>query len=163
MNLRDRLEAGALRLPVPARRLGYRLAYTVLFAGWILTGRVRPGVKCVIVRDHEVLLVRHTYGSRRWELPGGTIAAGEVPLEAARREMREELGVELSDLRELGDDELHPAPRAHGTVHYVRGTLAGGAPRPDPAEIAEACFHPRTSLPAPLGRDVRRELALLNG
>lgn len=162
MNLRDRLEAGAVHLPVPVRRLGYRLAYLVLVAGWVLTGRVRPGVKCAIVRGDEVLLVRHTYGSRRWQLPGGTIAAGEAPFEAARREMREELGVELSDLRELGHDELRPAPRARGTIHYVRGALAGGAPRPDPAEIAEAAFHPRSSLPVPLGRHVRRELALLD-
>ena len=39
------------------------------------------------------MLVRHSYGDRRWMLPGGRIRTGEDPLITARREMYQELGV----------------------------------------------------------------------
>jgi 8-oxo-dGTP pyrophosphatase MutT (NUDIX family) len=49
----------------------------------------------VLIRDGEdrILLVRHVEG--RWQLPGGAVDPGEGPGEAARRECREELGVEV--------------------------------------------------------------------
>jgi predicted NUDIX family NTP pyrophosphohydrolase len=44
-----------------------------------------------------------------WTIPKGTIEAGEEPLEAARREFMEELGVNVpeGDLIELGDIQQH--------------------------------------------------------
>ena len=53
-----------------------------------------PSAACVI-RDAEerILLVRHVEGW--WSLPGGFIDVGETPAEAARREAREEVSVEV--------------------------------------------------------------------
>jgi len=39
-----------------------------------------------------------------WELPGGKVAAGESDAEALVRELREELGVEVTVGARLGDD-----------------------------------------------------------
>jgi ADP-ribose pyrophosphatase YjhB (NUDIX family) len=58
--------------------------------------RVAAGV--LITDDVDrVLLLQPSY-KPTWEIPGGTVAEGESPRAAARRELREELGLE----REIG-------------------------------------------------------------
>ena len=52
----------------------------------------------VIERDGKVLIAKRQEGDRfegRWEFPGGKIEAGESSEECLRRELREELGVEI--------------------------------------------------------------------
>ena len=91
-----------MRLPVPIQRIGYRVAYALLRTYWFIRRPNLSGVKCVLTDGDEVLLVRHTYGPRAWDLPGGAIKRGESPVTAARREMNEELGVSIDDWRALG-------------------------------------------------------------
>ncbi len=52
-------------------------------------------VGCVVIRGEQVLLVRHTYGSAKGKLliPGGYVQVGEMPEDAAMREVLEETGV----------------------------------------------------------------------
>jgi len=60
---------------------------------WHPTFTVGTGVAISDGAGH-VLLVTHSY-SRGWSLPGGLLANTEVPAETARREVREELGLDL--------------------------------------------------------------------
>jgi mutator protein MutT len=58
----------------------------------------------VVQRDGRLLLARRPPGKRHaelWEFPGGKFLPGETPLEAARRELSEELGVEAVSLGTL--------------------------------------------------------------
>src|SRR4051794_21689216 len=92
------------RRVAPLLRAGYRVAYWLITAWSLLAAPRIRGVKCVLRdADGRVLFVRHTYGSRRsWELPGGGARRSEDAAEAARREAREELGVDVVEWRELG-------------------------------------------------------------
>ncbi|WP_282785447.1 MULTISPECIES: NUDIX hydrolase [unclassified Nocardia] len=58
----------------------------------------RVAAGAVIVRESSVLLVRPTYKDH-WDIPGGYVEIGESPLDACRREIREELGITVRDLR----------------------------------------------------------------
>ena len=54
----------------------------------------------VIFNDkREVLLLKHRFrAGSGWGLPGGFMEQGEQPIEALRRELREEIGLELDDV-----------------------------------------------------------------
>jgi 8-oxo-dGTP pyrophosphatase MutT (NUDIX family) len=133
-------------IPVPIRRLVYRVGYRVLQAVWLITRPHLKGVKCVLTDGGRVLLVRHTYGRRWWDLPGGVIQHGEPPSEAARREMAEELGLKGVDWRLVG--EVGVASGRHtDQLHCFCAELPSPALRIDRGELAEARWFAREDLP----------------
>ncbi len=60
------------------------------------------GVAGIIFRGQEVFLIRRSQEPARgeWSLPGGAVEVGETVVEALRREVREETGLEI-DVRDL--------------------------------------------------------------
>jgi 8-oxo-dGTP pyrophosphatase MutT (NUDIX family) len=135
-------------------RLGYRAASVAANAWWSLSGSHNRGAKCVLFNDGEVLLVRQTYGDRRtWDFPGGFVRRREEPLEGARRELGEELGVQAPALRALGPVVVELGRRSD-TVHYFVGELADRRLSPDHVELAELAWFRPGSLPRRLGDHV---------
>ena len=154
-----RPEDALARLPVPLRRVAYRIAHRLLQA-W---SRLRPapvhGVKCVLRNEGRILFIRHTYGDRRlWELPGGGMRRGEPPPVAAAREAREELGVDLV-WRPLAAVEL----RDHRltTVHVFAAEAGSDVVTPDPGELAEVRWAAPGAPPRPLSPSSTAILRLL--
>lgn len=136
------LHRGALRvyrrLPVWARRRVVRTiapGYTV-------------GAMCFIERDDgAMLLVRLSY-RQRWGVPGGLLKRGEQPAEAARREVREEVGLAI-DL--VGEPAVVVDAEAQRVDLVYRARLAVGedatTARPLSPEIVDAHWFPIASLP----------------
>lgn len=106
----------------------------------------------------DVLLLKHSYGPAVWSLPGGGLARGEDPTEAARREVREELGVELARIEAIGTLEEVLSGSPH-TAH-IFAAVCDRQPQPDRREVLEARFFPSHSLPEPLGRSTRARIAV---
>jgi 8-oxo-dGTP pyrophosphatase MutT (NUDIX family) len=147
-------------LSVKLRRYGYQIAYVGLRI-WSFTVRPRlRGVKCILTNEGRVLLVRHTYGPSRWDLPGGTAKRGERPSETARREMAEELGVTLDGLADLGCFTGR-IDRRSDTMHCFHAEIAGQKLTLERAEIAEARWFQRDGLPPNVGLNVRAMVALV--
>jgi ADP-ribose pyrophosphatase YjhB (NUDIX family) len=75
-----------------------RLLYRV-YSAWHRSrpARLTLGVRAVVVEgDGRVCLVRHTYRDG-WFLPGGGVKTGESLVDAMKRELFEETGIELPE------------------------------------------------------------------
>jgi 8-oxo-dGTP pyrophosphatase MutT (NUDIX family) len=136
--------------PLTLRRLGYRLAYRLLQVFWFIARPQKQGVKCLVTDRDRVLLVRHTYGRRSWDVPGGSIKRRESPLSAARREMSEELGLDGTEWAAIGELRGNVDHR-RDTIHCFRAELSEPALRIDHGELATAGWFARNDLPEDLG------------
>ena len=59
------------------------------------------GVKVIIENNGKFLLVRNSYGYKRWTFVGGGIDKGESSEEAGIREVGEEVGLVLKNLKQI--------------------------------------------------------------
>ena len=100
--LRSKPRAGSLGgLRNRAARLAYRAAWRGLRWQSRIFQPVTLGVRVLLIRDGDVLLVRHTYRPG-WFLPGGGVKRRERLANAARREAMEEAGASLGALTLVG-------------------------------------------------------------
>ncbi len=113
----------------------------------------------VRARDGAILLQRRT-DDGLWGLPGGIMEPGEDLEETARRELREEVGVEAKELllwRVFSGKEMYHRYPNGDEVHFVTAVFVGEAqawaPRPDLEECSEARFFPLQALPENLSMD----------
>jgi 8-oxo-dGTP pyrophosphatase MutT (NUDIX family) len=150
-----------MKLPVPARRVAYRAAYWGLRTYWFIRRPELHGVKCAVIDQGRVLLVRHTYGPRHWDLPGGTMRRGEPPIATARREMGEELGLAIEDWQALGELRV-TAFRKRDVLHCFQAELDGRTISIDLGELAVSGWFDPRALPGDLGPFVEPILALID-
>ncbi|HET9428620.1 MAG TPA: NUDIX domain-containing protein [Allosphingosinicella sp.] len=121
------------------------------------------GVKVMIFNPAgELLLIRNSYGkSHVFLLPGGGIGWFETPEDAARREVREEVGLRVDGLSFFATYESR-AEGKRDTVHLFTA-VADAAPTTDSFEIEEAAFFVLENLPETTSSATLRRVAEYRG
>lgn len=107
--------------------------------------KISPAVIVVVTRGNAILLQRNThYKVPYWTLPAGFVDPGETLEEAVHREVREESGIEIANLRYFGS-QAWPFP-SNMMIGY-HAEWASGEIRPDGEEVVEAGWFDRDALP----------------
>ena len=66
---------------------------------------IRKAVWCYLIKDNEVVVTNYKKGNKKegyYDIPGGKIEEGESPKQTAIREMKEETGIEIQNLKYKG-------------------------------------------------------------
>jgi len=132
------------RLPRRLRRWSMRLAHTrfTVTAGAIIFNQ-----------SGQLLLLKHRFrAGSGWGLPGGFLEAGEQPLEALRRELREELALEVAEV-EIFTARSFRKPKQVEVLFRAR---ADGSLTPRTMEVERVDWFSLDALPEGLPRDQRR-------
>ena len=104
-------------------------------------------------KSGQILLLKHRFrAGSGWGLPGGFLEAGEQPLEALRRELREELALEVAEV-EIFTARSFRKPKQVEVLFRAR---ADGSLTPRTMEVERADWFSLDALPEGLPRDQRR-------
>lgn len=111
---------------------------------WLLVKPVSAGVRLLMVRDGQVLLVKHVY-EPFWYLPGGAVERDETLENAARREAREETGASLNDLQLFGAYTNYERGKSDHIIVFLSQTFELTCEGDDEIEFCQ--FFPLDALP----------------
>jgi len=113
--------------------------------GLLAYPRISPAVMVLIERGDELLLARSPHFKPGiFSALAGFVEAGETLEQCAHREVREEVGVQIANLRYF---RSQPWPFPDSLMIAFFADFAGGTITPDPAEIEDAQWFSRRALP----------------
>jgi len=113
--------------------------------GLLAYPRISPAVMVLISRGDDLLLARSPhFRPGMFSALAGFVEAGETVEQCAVREVREEVGLEIANLRYF---RSQPWPFPDSLMIAFFADYAGGEITPDPTEIEAAGWFPRNALP----------------
>jgi 8-oxo-dGTP diphosphatase len=123
---------------------------------WLAEPRFMVTVGAIAVdAGGRVLLLQHEFRTGSgWGIPGGFLEAGEQPLAALRRELREEIGVELDGAELVNVRTLRRPQQVE--IHFRCRVRDASNASPQSMEINRVGWFKLAELPPELDADQRR-------
>jgi 8-oxo-dGTP diphosphatase len=113
----------------------------------------RVGTAILITKGDKVLLMKRKgpHGTGTWSTPGGHLDFGETPEDCAAREAKEEVGVDVVDIRFRSvTNDLFEASGRHYITVWMEGKPLGEPFIASKREVEEIGWFPWDALPQPL-------------
>jgi NAD+ diphosphatase len=129
----------------PTVREGHERARRCPACGHSAYPRISPAMMCLVTRGKEILLARNvSFPAGRYSALAGFLEAGESVEDAVHREVREEVGVAVKNLRYFASQSW---PFPDSLMIAFTAEYAGGELKPNGVEIAEAGWFSKETLP----------------
>lgn len=96
---------------------------------------VRNAVRCYLIKDNKVVVIKYKKGNKKegyYDIPGGKIEEGENPEQTAIREMKEETGMDIKNLRHKGNMTIEYPDRKYAFDVLITNEYKG-----EPQEFEE--------------------------
>jgi 8-oxo-dGTP diphosphatase len=138
--------------------LVYKTVYPFFKFYWFVFRPKTRGVICLILSGDELLLIRHTYGRSGWTLSGGGFKGTETKEEAVKREVKEELGLNITP--EYLGEFTHNPEHKRDTVFCFVATMEKVVPKIDHLEIKEAKWWNMNNLPKDHSTSLQRVISM---
>jgi 8-oxo-dGTP diphosphatase len=114
----------------------------------------RIGVGVFVWKDGKFIMGQRqgAHGAGSWSIPGGHLEFGESWEECARRETKEETGLDIKNVRFLAaTNDIFPEEKKHYVTIWVESDWAGGeATITEPDKFVGLAWRDFESLPEPL-------------
>ena len=113
----------------------------------------RVGTAIIITKNDKVLLMKRKgpHGTGTWSTPGGHLDFGETPETCAAREAKEEVGVDVVDIRFRSvTNDLFEASGRHYITVWMEGKPVGEPFIASKREVEEIGWFAWDALPKPL-------------
>ena len=125
--------------------------------GHVAYPRNSPAMMVLVTRGRELLLARaHRFPGAMYSALAGFVEPGETIEDCIRREVREEVGVDVTGIRYFASQSW---PFPHSLMIAYTAEYAGGDMRPGDDEIADAQWFSLDALPAlPTSVSIARRL-----
>ena len=153
----DRTHRFCGRCGTPTRNRADERAKECPACGYVAYPRVTPAMMVLITRGHELLLARaQRFPPGMFSALAGFVEPGETIEDCIRREVREEVGLEVGGIRYFASQSW---AFPHSLMIAYTAEHSGGDIRIDDAEIAEARWFPVDDLPKlPSSMSIARRL-----
>jgi len=124
---------------------------------------IRVGAGAVIIKDNKTLLVkrRGSHAEGCYGSFGGHVEYGETPIEACKREVQEELGIEVGNFQFVSCTNMIKYGKHYLDVSFVVELVSGEPTIMGPDKIESMGWYDLNNLPEPLFEPVRIVLEAL--
>ena len=141
----DRTHRFCGRCGTPTRDKGGERAKECPACGYVAYPRVSPAMMALVTRGRDLLLARaHRFPPAMYSALAGFVEPGETIEDCVRREVKEEVGVDVGTLTYFASQSW---AFPHSLMIAYTAEYAGGELVPDGTEIADVRWFPADALP----------------
>lgn len=141
------------------KRIFYKLIVRLRKLYWFMFRPKTTGVKVVVECKGDILMIKNSYGKNAWTFPGGAVRKNESLEDAGKREVMEEAGIKVSELKKIGEI-FNTFEHKRDTIHLYIGKTQERTIKIDPNEILEAKWFNKDYLPLEISPIAKKIISL---